>query len=143
MMREFSGAKFSRFKPERFIVLACGGVLVLATAMLITRKPPANFPMALSQVQETPHGIMSLIPLKPNSSNPKRVCFTRGAWIWVANLDTGKETRIVEGGNADISPSGDSLVFVSANVTVDGELPLGIRNAGTVLDKRGYFATLN
>lgn len=47
------------------------------------------------------------------NSGMEKICFVRGAWIYVLNLATGKETKLVEGENPQLAPRGQSIVFIS------------------------------
>jgi len=43
----------------------------------------------------------------------EKICFERGHWIYLADLMTGRETRLVEGKDAKISPNGEWIAFTS------------------------------
>jgi hypothetical protein len=42
-----------------------------------------------------------------------KICFLRNGWVFIKDLATGKETKLVEGGSARLAPTGDSIVFIS------------------------------
>ena len=48
-------------------------------------------------------------------SQVEKICFVRGPWIYVANLVNGTEQRLVEGVSPHLSPTGESVVFISVN----------------------------
>jgi Tol biopolymer transport system component len=57
---------------------------------------------------------------KSSSNNPK-LCFVRGDWIYLVDLVTGKETKLVEGKWPALSPTGDEVAFMSGKY-YDGPL---------------------
>jgi Tol biopolymer transport system component len=46
-------------------------------------------------------------------STVEKICFGRGAWIYLANLVSGREERLIEGVSPHLSPTGESVVFIS------------------------------
>jgi Tol biopolymer transport system component len=108
-MKDLSSIKFPRPAIVGLTVIAAA-ILILPTVMLTMRRHGAKSPITPSQVAEKSP---SPKEVSRNQSSLEKICFIRGAWIWVANLATGKERRIAEGGGAQLSPAGDSLVFLS------------------------------
>jgi len=47
------------------------------------------------------------------SSRIAKLCFVRGDRIYLLNLSTGKETKLIEGKRPDLSPAGDAVAYMS------------------------------
>src|SRR6266851_5685070 len=108
-MKTLSNIRFSRPALTRLTLIAAAA-LILPTVVLTMRKHDVRSPIAPSQLAGNSP---SPKEVSPNRSSLEKICFIRGAWIWMANLATGNERKIAEGGGAQLSPVGDSLVFVS------------------------------
>lgn len=101
-----------------------GPVRSLAAALLVTTVfvaclgPKPNPTPTTSRLEQ-----FALLPPKISgpSSTPAltKVCFTRGDFIYLRDLASGKEVRLVKGQSPKISPDGKRVLFVS-NVLHEG-----------------------
>jgi Tol biopolymer transport system component len=91
------------------IILIAGVVGVPVFAFTIWRHVTEP-----SKMQVKPSGNpMAREKLTDSDSSLEKVCFTRGAWIYLRDLVTGQETKLVEGKIPNLAPTGDAIVFLS------------------------------
>lgn len=108
-----------------------GPVRSLAAALLVTTvfvaclRPKPNPTPTTSRLEQ-----FALLPPKISgpSSTPAltRICFTRGDFIYLKDLPSGQETRLVAGQSPQISPDGTKVLFMSRDVN-DNAGPLRVK----------------
>lgn len=108
-MKTFSDIEFSRTTLKLLTVLTAG-ILVSPLVLFIMRKQVAesSLPASMSFVDLPSNG-----GVRPSNTSVEKICFQRGSWIYLADLVTGKETKLVEGIGSGLAPTGESLAFLS------------------------------
>ncbi len=95
-------------------------VVVLVATRLEYLQPLDSSTHTSSSSSATVLGLESLV----SASRASKLCFTRGGWIYLKDLRTGTERKLVEGQWPDLSPDGSTIVFMSAG---DTDAPNGWR----------------
>src|ERR1041384_2605456 len=107
-MRGYSTVRFLWARVAGVLVVVAVTILVLAIWVFGSRKrsiasaPPVS--MQMESVSE---------PVVTDAGTPQVICFLRDGWIYLSNVGSGKETRLVPGLSPSLSPTGDSVVFIS------------------------------
>lgn len=102
------------FKLITLTVAVGGAVLVLFTTYL-ARLPRLDSSAGIS----SPSSPAAALRLKSprSASRASKLCFTRDDWIYLKDLKTGTETKLVEGAWPELSPDGNSIIFMSGGDT--------------------------
>lgn len=104
-----------RDKYLRGGTLGDGGRLVIGalTALLVITvfaaclRPSANSAPGVNKVENSTISAPSL------KSGLSKICFTRGDFIYLKDLRSGNETKLVPGQSPEIAPDGKKVLFVS------------------------------
>jgi hypothetical protein len=100
--------EFRYFSSAPTILLAAA-IVGLPIVVLIAGKQTMKLPSGLVQ----PPGNSALQEKITPTSGVEKVCFVRGDWIYLAELGGKSETRLAQGQSPQLSPMGDSVVFIS------------------------------
>lgn len=106
-MRTLIGTLYSRPTFARLVLAA--GILVLPLALFTVRKQMSESSMA-------PSMLLGDLPspelVRPAKLGLGKICFQRGPWIYLSDLVTGQETKLVEGEGAELASTGKWLAFL-------------------------------
>lgn len=91
------------------LIVLLAVILVLATNLLTMRKQAVNSSSMTTEPSSSP----SSKSVGQSASKPHKIAFLRGPWIYVRDLNNGKETRLVEGVSPQLNWSGELLAFIS------------------------------
>jgi len=104
-------------KPFTSIKLSLGRAKVLSVLAVIILV----LPVVLMAIRR--QGSQTLVPNTPfheplrervtSNLNRGKLCFLRDQWIYVKDLASGKETKLVEGVSPRLAPTGEYLLFLS------------------------------
>ena len=108
-MEEYNRVRWGRF------TLTCVAILVIAIVLLSIsllgrgrQIAEASKASVSTQVDSKSQDVSSHA-----QSSLHKICFLRGGWIYLTNLVTGEETKLVEGLSPALSPTGETIAFIS------------------------------
>jgi Tol biopolymer transport system component len=114
-MNKSSSIRLSRPTVTLLSVVAAG-ILVLPVVMLTRRKQVADS----SIVPET---LSAKLRLREEVSRARsimeKICFLRGGWVYLRDVPSGKDSKLVEGVSPNLAPTGESVVFISVKENED------------------------
>ncbi len=90
------------------IILAIVGATI-AMVILTRRESVDAFSKAKSQA------LAKTVKEAEVTPRIKKLCFERGDWIYLTDLSTQKQTKLIKGSWPDLSPTGTALVFISTS----------------------------
>jgi hypothetical protein len=88
--------------------VSCLAITMVTVATFSLRRQSAGKPVGESALR---------LSNKASSVPPSitKLCFVRGNWIYLRDLASGKESKVIEGKSPSLSPIGDALAFMSPN----------------------------
>jgi Tol biopolymer transport system component len=113
-MRKLSRKAFPHISSTPSILLATA---IVGLTIVVFIAGQQRVKLAGGPVQ--PPGNSMLREEMIRTSAVEKVCFVRGGWIYLAELRSKKETRLAQGVSPQLSPTGDSIVFISVQQNED------------------------
>lgn len=96
--------------PITYIAVLVVSVVGLSLSVYAIRNRSAGSSQTGAQLNENPVSKTSANDVR---SGIEKISFVRGGWIYVKDIVGGTETRLIQGLSPQLSPTGETLVFIS------------------------------